>query len=289
MERNIDGIILFIKNIYMNNFKKILDESCHRIDKQYDITKYISEKIYNELFYNKKNFSLKIDLEQFCINFSEININVKINGNLIDSYGSISDFDPLTIDINISKYFDLIPKEKLLLQIQNVVSHEMVHGNIFKNTYETYKNNRYEDYINLMSISDSGSLFYKYAYSQYSTFFHEKQALVAQSDCQIRKIITINKINKITNLEAKNILNNIDVYKIFADNIEFCSYLLKINKIEQEKIVQEINNMLNLNNENRITYSEFIFTNKKAIKESKDAIKSIEEILLKNFFEIKKL
>lgn len=287
----------------MNNFKKILDESCHRIDKQYDITKYISEKIYNELFYNKKNFSLKIDLEQFCINFSEVNINVKTNGNLIDSYGSISDFDPLTIDINISKYFDLIPKEKLLLQIQNVVSHEMVHGNIFKNTYETYKNNdrdviikklnyknnRYEDYFNLMSISDSGSLFYKYAYSQYSTFFHEKQALVAQSDCQIRKIITINKLNNITNLEAKNILNNIDVYKIFADNIEFCSYLLKINKIEQEKIVQEINNMLNLNNENRITYSEFIFTNKKAIKESKDAIKSIEEILLKNFFEIKKL
>ena len=279
----------------MDYKKQILTEIQHRLNNQYEVSKYIADEIYNVL--GKQN-NITVDISKFNCDITHVNVIIK-SSFLKNTSASITGIKPVEITVNIYSLWDFLNKDWLITDIQNAVSHELMHANIFTNTYNTYKDcgnidfirdkintqpEWYQDVINGLKQVDIGSDERNFLYMMYTCYYHEKQAFVAQADTQIKKLLFTNKINRISYDNAAQILNNVDNYNIFIRNIELCDKILQFNPFEQVEFSKKIN--VFLNEKNRLSYDDFIKLVKYCRKSSLSAIKLIENILVTDFYEI---
>ena len=275
--------------------EQLLAEIQHRMNNQYDVSRYIAEQIYDAL--GLKN-NLTIDISKFDCNIESVNIIIK-EGLLKNTSGSITDLKPVEITIRIYKLWDCLSKEWLITDIQNTVSHELMHADIFSNTYNTYKDcgdinfirNKlntqpiwYQNIMQAMKQLDNEDDIYKFMYAMYTCYYHEKQAFVAQSDTQIKKLLFNTKIERISYTNVAKILERIDNYNIFIQNIEICEKLKNLGPLQQVSFMNEFNEYLI--EQNRFKYRELVKLIDYCYKASLSAIRLIENILVTDFYEI---
>lgn len=149
--------------------------------------------------------------------------------------GSVT-LEYLCIKLYISQ-FDIkaLTEEELTKKITSVVSHELLHGNIFSKRIASKQNigapDWYEGIINIIDTAQNDEV-YNFAYAIYACYYEEKQAIISSTYTQLLEKYPENRLNLIAN-KVKKMNNDEEIY----------NYLLKLFKIDL------------VNNENFQTYS----------------------------------
>lgn len=290
------------KNRNMRNEDLLLeyiDEVAHKLNNQSNIGDKITDAIYADLLkVNKAVFKTVVNVSEFNTYVDEVTINVFIDGNLRDSYAQINDFSPIIIELHVSKYWDLIPEVELKNGIKKSIVHELMHGNIFTKKYNKIKGydretiikslNDYPQYFpdinRIISFVNPDSLIYRFSYALYTSYYHETQAFIAQSDVYFKDIFINNKNRKLDNEKLRGILKNCQEYQIFVQNIEVVNTIRRMSYTETKVFITEFNSLLSQQNSmDDVTLYGLL---KKIEQVAHGALKSIEDIIMSDYYEI---
>lgn len=246
---------------------KLLTEKWGAFEGQYELAKEIGQVVYDMLMHSKKNIIYYTHHEY--IKIVEINVDkshfyFQPHGNI---YGLNSEEGKLMININIPTSYIMQDKEFVLERLIDVVTHELMHGEIFLKKVE-HNATRLEDapsyyplLMNIMRRQEEDSILYKFARGLYVTYYHESQSMVSQT---YNQLINILGDKTYTNSNIKDALKNIEVYDIFNKIIHDLVPFLEgqsddflINELIQPLKVYGINFSLN-DIKNRIKEMKFI-------------------------------
>ena len=274
-----------------------IDEVSHKINDQDGISNKITDAVYNSLLYNKNKDKITVDISEFGTYTNEAHITVYSDGKLTNSYGRTNNFEPLEIEIHVSQFWDVISQDKLKSDIRKTIAHELMHGNIFTNKYNKVKDlshdqivsalndypDYYEDVVKIKSVSVPESLTYYFAYALYTSYYHEVQAFVAQSDSYFKKVLWLNRNRNITNENLREILKNCEEYSVFVQNISTVNHIRNMSTNEQKMFVQEFNSMMSKGNEIRFEQLNKLLNKIETV--SNHALKNIEDVLMYDYNE----
>jgi hypothetical protein len=275
-----------------------IDEVSHKLNDQDSITNKITDAVYNSLLYNNRNGEkISVDISEFGAYTNEVYITVYTDGKLTNSYGRTNNFNPLEIEIHVSQFWDVINPDKLKYDIRKTIAHELMHGNIFTKKYNKVKDfshdqivnalndypDYYEDVVRIKSAAEPESLSYYFAYALYTSYYHEVQAFVAQTDSYFKKVLWLNRNKNITNVDLKNILKNCEEYEIFVQNISTVEHIRNMSTNEQKLFLQEFNSMISKGNEIYFEQLNKLLTKIETV--SNHALKNIEDVLMYDYDE----
>lgn len=202
--------------------KTLIIESLGSFDNQIKIAEEIGGICYEMLKSNVERNVFDIDSDvikhvDLTIKCDTPNYEITASINSLDSNGTIG------VVISIPLRYRLIGNEKAMTnKISDILSHELMHGNIFLKRFENKVeiNDAPEYYGNLLRIlenEDQENDLYQIAFALYSTYYHEVQAFTSQTAKSIKDIYG----GKLTysNDEIKNGIMQSEGYMIYSNII----------------------------------------------------------------------
>lgn len=202
--------------------KTLIIESLGSFDNQIKIAEEIGGICYEMLKSNVERNVFDIDSDiikhvDLTIKRDTPNYEITASINSLDSNGTIG------VVISIPLRYRLIDNEKAMTnKISDILSHELMHGNIFLKRFENKVeiNDAPEYYGNLLRIlenEDQENDLYQIAFALYSTYYHEVQAFTSQTAKSIKDIYG----GKLTysNDEIKNGIMQSEGYMIYSNII----------------------------------------------------------------------
>lgn len=202
--------------------KTLIIESLGSFDNQIKIAEEIGGMCYEMLKSNVERNVFDIDNDvikhvDLTIKRDTPNYEITASINSLDSNGTIG------VVISIPLRYRLIDNENAMTnKISNILSHELMHGNIFLKRFENKVeiNDAPEYYGNLLRIlenEDQENDLYQIAFALYSTYYHEVQAFTSQTAKSIKDIYG----GKLTysNDEIKNGIMQSEGYMIYSNII----------------------------------------------------------------------
>lgn len=227
----------------------LLNEAMGSFEDQYTLADELSNVIYDMLMNNIINLEYKTENDKVI---SIVDITINKNTPLMAISGAIKSIDPdlnkISIFINISDFNLKIHKPILLKRIKDVVVHELMHGNIFLKRYENNQNINdmpfyYDSVVYLMGQTSENDILYWFSYALYSTYYHEVNAVVSQTNAQLFNMLGYG--NKHDNETIKKAIKSLDSYQIYNRIINFT--VPYINNMDDDdinnKIVKQFNNI----------------------------------------------
>lgn len=278
-----------------------IDEVSHKLNDQEEISAKIANEIYNTLYYIGKNGKkINVDISEFGTYTDTATIEIYTDGHLKQSHARINDFLPLTIEIHVSQFWDVMSQEYLKYDIRKTIAHELMHGNIYTKKYNKVKDlehdqivkalndypDYYEDILRIKSAAEPESIIYFFTYTLYTSYYHEVQAFVAQSDSYFKKILWLNKEKKITNDNLRDIIKNCEEYQVFVQNIDTVNTIRNMSRRQQEMFLNELNSMMS--EKNKIPFDSLNGLLNKIETVSNHALRNIENVLMYDYYEVEK-
>ena len=224
---------------------ELINEKWGAFEGQYDLSKEISNVLYDMLLKNEN---------KRCFHTKHNKIQMVDLSYVLDIYsltpqgvikGLNSENGKLIMEFKIPPKIIVMPKDKVIKMLINVVTHELMHGYIFLKRIEHNVNqiedapDYYDKLIDILQYVNNNSILYKFAYGLYSIYYQESNAIISQTSEQIR--ILLNGKEK-TNNNIRNALKETEsyiiYYNILVDLIPF------IRKMSNEEIIEKLINPL---------------------------------------------
>ena len=216
---------------------KILTESLGSFSLQKEMSFYIAEKCLNVLN-NKSDSTISVDLRRFqdCL-LKEAEITIKVI-EFDESRGEIYslDTDKVYINLYINAYtLTALKREELIHHIATIISHELMHGNIY---LQRYKNNQvindspdyYSTVVQIIRDYGTDNIVGNFAHALYNTYYQERQAFVSQTNLYVKSQIK-NK-NNLSTHEFYRLIKSTMSYSIYANNLD------TVNKLENSEFLR---------------------------------------------------
>ena len=282
----------------VNLLLEYIDEVSHKLNNQESIANKIANAIYDNLYNVKKNSTkIEVDISEYGTYADTATILIFTDGHIDKPYGQINDFRPLTIEIHVSRFWDMIPQEKLKSGIRKTIAHELMHGNIYSKRYDKVKDfdretilkaindypNYYEDVLRIKSAEEHDSLIYYFTYALYTSYYHEVQAFVAQSDSYFKKVLWLNRDRKITNDNLRDILKNCEEYQTFVQNIHTVNTLRNMTDGQRAVFLEELNSKMSKGNEIQLDQLDGLLD--KIETAANHALRNIENVLMYDYYD----
>lgn len=236
-----DSFIVKINEKCKKFGEPILLESLGSFKNQKNMSYDISEKLLS-VCYGESNGTIKVNLEKYNDKFiksASVHFNRDYN-NTSGELNNIGDNGEVKITVNIS-IMDLrcLSKKSLFNRISFIISHELMHSNVFYNRYyngqDIYdKPEEYDNSLVLKNDMENDPIISGFAYALYNTYYHEIQAMVSQTNVEIQSLYNKRKIDNNTLTKS---IKNCNAYKIYSNNLMVCSKL-KNNEPKKKELLE---------------------------------------------------
>lgn len=253
---------------------RIISESLGAFEEQYKLAKDLSNAVIdmvknntNNIRYQTENKTIKI--ANIHIEYNELPI---FNAN-IDRVNSTE--DSININVLIPYSHIMIDRDKLIGELTNVITHELMHWNVYLKRLKNNINNvidtpnYYSSLIKIIRNTEPSSIAHQFAYALYATYYQEVNAIVSQTNVQICNIIGHGKK---TNDDIKFALPQTESFQIY-DNI-INNVIPMINNLNNDDIQENIIDIFNYYDIN-FSIDDVRNHNKEILNISKIAIKKI--------------
>lgn len=218
---------------YNRKLKHFINEAYGCFDRQNEFAYTIAKEVYQLYFEGYSEGTIKCD---WCEDVKSAYVRIKKNLLNVSS-ASINAIDPetkkVTIYVLLGNYItsEKATKQDFIHEITSVISHELMHGNIFFKRNEKKLDiedtpEEYEKIVTVMRNADGDSLLYMFARALYSTYYQEENALISQVPSEIHKLSK----GKINRNNVFKIMKETDPYITFFNSYSvLCPYLNKLS------------------------------------------------------------
>lgn len=260
-----------------------LNESLGMFNKQYDIAEQLSLGVLEMIKNNEVNHSFKINSESF-IKYVDILIEKNILKTSANIFGLNDETGTLKILISLNKN-DLKDIEYLKSVLKDILTHELMHGNIFYNrNLNNEEINDMPDYYEVCQKvfrNNISGVYYDFSYALYSIYYQEMLSIISQTSVQLENYFKENNI--IFNKENfKKAILKTDSYLIYFRNIyEIVPMIKFVMEHDLTHFINRLNEIgFNFTKEKVYKYLDLI------IKRSEEAIKYIDKNAMFFYYEM---
>lgn len=216
-----------------------LDEACHAFEGQYSWARVIARECVKAIRAGKTQ--VKVDFTYNIFSTAYVTIEQKkmsclCKGNIYQ-INTDEGFIKIMVYVN-PVMMKNVGEEILIKEIYSVVTHELMHGNIYANRMLSPKipENKVDetpDYYQklqyAMGEEDSGDYNYWFARMLYLYFYQEAQAIASQAYAEFCNYISRYSIKELTISRVKGIICQLSLYGEYSKSIEFCEDILNGN------------------------------------------------------------
>lgn len=244
----------------------LLREECHAFERQYNWAKEIASETIKQIGLKKYNFIVAFEYD--CFHYVDVTVEESDSDFLCS--GELYSLDP---DIGIAKIrlyinFSLLKQYNKNIaenEIYRVVTHELMHANIFLQRYKskTVDNNDidetpdyYEGILAAMRDNSASRNCYLFARAMYIYYYQETQAITSQAWSELESML-MNHKGVVTNSAIRDAIFCTQSYDDIISSIVLCE---KIN--DYSRLADEISQFLSKHNI-QLTSNEIISLSKK--------------------------
>ena len=260
-----------------------INESLGMFDKQYEIADKLSINIYDMIVNKEKHKVFSVDSDN--INFVDVLIDKNILKTNAEIYGFNDETKTVKLTVNLNE-MDLKDKNSFIRLMKNILTHELMHGNIFLHRYLNGEDiNDIPDYYDICqkifnNKIKTSAVYQEFAYALYSIYYQEMQSIVSQTYVQIENYYKQHNI-KPNRENFKYVLKKIESYSTYYGNINRTVPLIKFMLSYDEKHFLEGLEEVGFNFDKK-TLEKYLNL---IIKRSEEAIKNIDRNAMLFYYE----